>query len=43
MMWLADFLGYTVSVPLEGLGIGQQLQWLNQTIAGLIMTRKDVS
>jgi hypothetical protein len=41
MMWLADFLGYTVSVPLEGLGIGRQLQWLNQSIADF--TGKDVS
>lgn len=24
--------GYTVSVPLEGLGIGQQLKWLNERI-----------
>jgi len=28
-------LGYVVSVPMEGLGIGQQLRWLNRAIEEL--------
>jgi hypothetical protein len=35
IMWLVTFLGYTVSVPMEGLGIGRQLQWLNRAIEEL--------
>jgi hypothetical protein len=42
VMWLVTFLGYTVSVPMEGLGIGRQLQWLNQAITDL-MNGKDIS
>jgi hypothetical protein len=33
--WL-QALGYTIEIPMQGLGIGQQLRWLNQQIEYLI-------
>ncbi len=39
--WLL-YRGYTVSVPMEGLGIGQQLRWLNRAIEDLEQERLPV-
>jgi hypothetical protein len=39
--WLA-YRGYTVDVPMEGLSIGRQLQWLNRAIEDLEQERRPV-
>jgi hypothetical protein len=36
---LLENAGYTVEIPLKGLGIGQQLQWFNQEIQGRRLTQ----